>query len=172
MLAFSGILSKTVKWISKTGIEISYMTKFTLPYANRSSYQTCSLRKGVPRNFAKFFEKYLCQSLFFNKVAGLRLAALLKRRFWHKCFPVNLVKLLRTLNRTPLDACFSFKYGFHLWLPTSNKGLKYDFFLMFSLLFNCQPEAFHFKTTCAYWFGFTSHSSTLREFKCYSKCKV
>ena len=28
--------------------------------------------KGVPRNFTKFTGKHLCQSLFFNKVAGLR----------------------------------------------------------------------------------------------------
>ena len=29
------------------------------------------LRKGVLRNIAKFIGKYLCQSLLFNKVAGL-----------------------------------------------------------------------------------------------------
>ena len=28
-------------------------------------------KKGVLRNFAKFTGKHLCQSLFFNKVAGL-----------------------------------------------------------------------------------------------------
>ena len=39
---------------------------------------------------------YLCQSLFFNKVAGLRPAALLKKRLWHRCFPVNFAKFLRT----------------------------------------------------------------------------
>ena len=38
------------------------------------------LRKGALRNFAKFTEKHLCQSLFFNKVAGLRPATLLKKR--------------------------------------------------------------------------------------------
>ena len=38
----------------------------------RSSYRRCSIRKGVLRNFAKFKGKYLCQSLFFKKVAGLR----------------------------------------------------------------------------------------------------
>ena len=27
----------------------------------------CSVRKGAPRNFAKFTEKHLCQGLFFNK---------------------------------------------------------------------------------------------------------
>ena len=34
--------------------------------------------KGVHKNFAKFTEKYLCQSLFFNKVAGLIPTTLLK----------------------------------------------------------------------------------------------
>ena len=34
------------------------------------------LKKGVLRNFAKFTGKHLCQSLFFNKVAGLRPATL------------------------------------------------------------------------------------------------
>ena len=51
---------------------------------------------GVFRNFTKFTGKHLCQSLFFYKVAGLRPASLLKKRFWHKCFPVNFVKFLRT----------------------------------------------------------------------------
>ena len=45
---------------------------------DRSSHRRSSVRKGVFRNFAKFTRKDLCQSLFFNKVAGLRPAALLK----------------------------------------------------------------------------------------------
>ena len=28
-------------------------------------------KKGLFKNFAKFLEKHLCKSLFFNKVAGL-----------------------------------------------------------------------------------------------------
>ena len=63
---------------------------------NRSSHQRCSLRKGVLRNFAKFTGKHLRQSLFFNKVAGLGPATLLKRRLWHRCFAVNFAKFLRT----------------------------------------------------------------------------
>ena len=43
-------------------------------------------KKDVRRNFAKFTGKRLCQSLFLNKVAGLR----------HGCFPVNFGKFLRT----------------------------------------------------------------------------
>ena len=63
---------------------------------NRSSLRRCSVRKGVLRNFAKFTGKYLCQSLFFNKVAGLRPATLLKKRLCRSCFPVNFSKFLRT----------------------------------------------------------------------------
>ena len=39
----------------------------------------------------------MCRSLVFNKVAGLRPETLLKTRLWHRCFPVNFVKLSRTL---------------------------------------------------------------------------
>ena len=60
--------------------------------------------KGVLRNFTKFTGKHQCQSLFLNKVAGLMSATLLKKRLWHRCFPVNFAKFLRTafLYRTPL----------------------------------------------------------------------
>ena len=44
------------------------------------------MKKCVLRNFAKFTGKHLCQALLFNKVAGLRSATLLKKRFWHRCF--------------------------------------------------------------------------------------
>ena len=53
-------------------------------------------KKGVLRNFAKFTGKHLCQSLFFNNVEALRPATLLKKRLWHRCFPVNCAKFLRT----------------------------------------------------------------------------
>ena len=38
----------------------------------------------------------MCQSLFFNRVVGLRSATLLKKKLWHRCFPVNFAKFLRT----------------------------------------------------------------------------
>ena len=46
-------------------------------------------KESVLRNFAKFIGKHLCQSLFFNKVAG-------PKRLWHRCFPVNYAKFSRT----------------------------------------------------------------------------
>ena len=60
---------------------------------DRSSHQRCSMKKSVLR---KFTGKHPCQSLFFDKVAGLRLATLLKKRFLHWYFPVNFGKSLRT----------------------------------------------------------------------------
>ena len=87
---------------------------------NRSTHRRCSFKKDVLKNFAKFWRtpffeehlrelllffetgfyvtssKHLCQSLFFNKVAGLRPATLLKKRLWDRCFLVNFVKFLRT----------------------------------------------------------------------------
>ena len=74
----------------------------------RSSHQRCSVRKGVLRNSAKFTVKHLCQVLFYNKVAGPEPATLLKKRLWHRCFPMNFAKFLRTpFHRTPLNDCFS-----------------------------------------------------------------
>ena len=63
---------------------------------NRSSHRRCSVKKGVFRNFAKFTGKHLCQSFFFDKVAVLRPASLLKKRLWHRCFLVNFTEFLRT----------------------------------------------------------------------------
>ena len=54
-------------------------------------------QKGVLKKFAKFTGKLLYQSLFFDKVAGLRPATLLKRILWHRCFHVNFANFLRIL---------------------------------------------------------------------------
>ena len=56
----------------------------------RSSRPEVFCKKGVFRNFTKSTWKPMHQSLFFNKVA------LLKKRLWHRCFPVNYVKFPRT----------------------------------------------------------------------------
>ena len=37
----------------------------------RSSLTDVFFKKGAHRNFTKFIGKHLCQSVFFNKVAGL-----------------------------------------------------------------------------------------------------
>ena len=57
---------------------------------HRSSQRRCFVRRGVLRDFTKSTEKHLCQSLFFDKVAGSFI------RLWHRCFSVNFVKFLGT----------------------------------------------------------------------------
>ena len=54
------------------------------------------MKNGVVKNFGKFTEKYIVPESFFNKVAALRPATLLKRRLWHRYFSVNFPKFLRT----------------------------------------------------------------------------
>ena len=68
----------------------------SLSYSERSSRPEVFCTKGVLKNFAKFTGKRLCQSLFFNEATDLRPATLLKKRLWHKRFPVDFAKFLRT----------------------------------------------------------------------------
>ena len=74
---------------------------------SRSSQRWCSVRKGVLRNFAKFTGKHLCQSLFFSKVAG-QPATLLKKRLWHMCFFLWILRNFydHLFYRSPLGDCF------------------------------------------------------------------
>ena len=74
----------------------AFPTENRVAIAFRSSHQRCSMKKGVLTNFTKFKGKHLSQSLFFNKAAGLRPATSLKKRLWHRCFPVNFAKFLTT----------------------------------------------------------------------------
>ena len=80
------------------------------------------MKKGVLRNFAKFSGKHLCQSLFFNKVAGAATEhvwateLLLSFSFFYKVFAING----NLLNDESYSACqfisktFSvIKVGFH-----------------------------------------------------------
>ena len=63
---------------------------------NRSSRPEVFCKKGVLRNFTKFAGKHLFQNLFLNKVADQGPATLFRKRLWHRCFPANLAKFLRT----------------------------------------------------------------------------
>ena len=88
-------------------------------YRLRSSLLEVFCKKGVLRNFAKFIAKHLCQSLFFNKVAGLRPAPLLK-----KSFVMYLAKFLRKPFLTE-----------HLrWLLVWVKSWNIVFFKWFSII--------------------------------------
>ena len=110
-------------WLTKTNhVQKSYLILIFTPFCpsnTRSSHRKCSMKNGALKNFAKFTEKHLCQSLFFSKVVGLlssyrnqsiylnsklifwflydgnRPATLLRIRLWHRCFPVNFAEFLR-----------------------------------------------------------------------------
>ena len=92
----------------------------------RSSHQRCSMKKGALRNFTKFTGKCLCQSLFFDKLAGLRPATLLKKRLRHRCFPVNFAKFLRTpfLQNTPGRLLVQFLYEIQHWPELGKRALS------------------------------------------------
>ena len=62
----------------------------------RSSRLEVLCKKGALKNFAKFTGKDLCRNLFFDKVASLRPATLLKMRLRQRGFPENFTKFVRT----------------------------------------------------------------------------
>ena len=69
------------KWIGSI-----YLLTWGLLWASACSLEACGSILGF----------LLLQSLFFNKVAKLRPATLLKKRLWHRRFLVNFAKFLRT----------------------------------------------------------------------------
>ena len=79
------------------------------------------MKISVPRNFTKFTGKHLCQIVFFNKVASLRPATLLKKKLWRRCFLVNFAKFLRnTFFTEQLSTAASVLYGVkRLGIPTA-----------------------------------------------------
>ena len=81
--------------ISNVKISTSYLNHDTLKRNPRISHRRCSIRNDVLRNFTKYTRKHLCQSFFFDKVAGLSPATLLKKRLRHRCFPVNFANFQR-----------------------------------------------------------------------------
>ena len=90
LCSVNGINFTNVVIFHKKFFNFSLLTAatFLLRYIFRSNHQRCSVTKGVLRNFAKFIGKHQCQSLLFNKVVGLMPAAFLKKRLWHRCFPM------------------------------------------------------------------------------------
>ena len=69
---------------------------------SKATIRRCSIKKGVLRIFSKFTGNHLCQSFFFNKVAGPKgfikkgvleqVCNFIKKRLWHSSFPMNFAK--------------------------------------------------------------------------------
>ena len=56
---------------------------------HKSSHPEVFCKNGVPKNFAKFTGKHLCQS-----PESQSPATVLKKSLWHSCFPENFAKFL------------------------------------------------------------------------------
>ena len=82
------VLPEYFTLILKMTILINCTSKFY--YRHRIFQITEAAPGGVLKNFRKFTEKYLCQSLFFKSQLYL------KKRLRHRCFSVNFAKFLRT----------------------------------------------------------------------------
>ena len=67
--------------------------------------QRCPLRKGILRNFTKFTGKHLYQSLFFNKVAGMRLLLVFLQKL-HICRKIDSILFINLL----ICACCSYSW--------------------------------------------------------------
>ena len=67
------------------------------------------MKKGAPRNFAKFTGKHLCQSLFFNMVAGLGLQ-LIKTETLAQVFPCEFCEISKNTFFTE-----------HIWATASDQ---------------------------------------------------
>ena len=124
------------KLVSHKGKGISQFHK-----GNRSSH-SCSVKKGLLRNFAKFTGKDLCQSLFLNKVAGLRVRvfflkkSLLKKRLWHRCFLLNFAKFLRNFTSFLLNTssgCFYTATWGHFSRLLLHHHCKHQIWLVFEM---------------------------------------
>ena len=67
----------------------------TFSRPNRSSHQTCSLKKVFLEILQNLQENTCARVSFLIKLQAPP-ATLLKKRLWHRCFPVNLAKFPRT----------------------------------------------------------------------------
>ena len=90
-------------------------------------YIFCKL--GVPKNFAKFTEKYLCWSLFLK---GLMTWNFIKKRIQHTYFPVNFEKFSRKTLFTDHTSGWLL-----VWLLRSNQRFMYwSRYFRFSFIFS------------------------------------
>ena len=106
------------------GIEAREYLWRSISFQKQSTEVFC--KKGVLKHFAKFTGKHLCQSLFSNKVAALRLVYLLKNRLWYRYFPVNSAKFSRTpFSKEHLWLLFLFKFPAIFDLQSRKQLLNY-----------------------------------------------
>ena len=92
-------------------LQINYFLNFFLEgcfklLTIRSSCPEVFSKKGVLRYFAKFTGKHLCESFFFNKVAGLRPAKFIEKEILAQVFSCKFCEISKNtfFHRTSLVA--------------------------------------------------------------------
>ena len=85
----------------------SHLEKLFFYLSFRDIPQSCSGKKGVPKCFAKFARKHLCQSLLFNEVA-------VKKETLTQIFSCKFCEILMNMY-----------FGEHLW-TTASEVLKIE----------------------------------------------
>ena len=63
---------------------------------SRSSHQRCSIKKAVLKKFCNIHRKIPVLESLFNRFACFKTCNVLKKTLRHRCFPVNIAKILRT----------------------------------------------------------------------------
>ena len=116
--------------------------RFSINNRLRSSHPEVFCKKDVLRSFAKLTGKHLCQSLFFNKVAGLdaskgfmkaeapRPATLLKKKTQAQVFSCEFCEISKNtiFHRTPLVAASAlFKCAIHNLFQCTWRGYQKQF---------------------------------------------
>ena len=95
-------------------IDLNYKLQLLASEYQKQSPESV-LRKRCSYKFLKIHRKAPLPKSLFDKVAGLRLAFLLKKRFWHRCFPMNFAKYLGTLFlQKTSSSCFLDMFLFEL----------------------------------------------------------
>ena len=91
-------MGNTFKYLFHVDLLTRFITKnFRLnPEWTEAVVRRCSVKKMLLEIFQDSQENTCARDSFFNKVAGLSPATLLKKSLWHRCFPVNFAKFLRT----------------------------------------------------------------------------
>ena len=91
-LGFRFVLLTFCYWLQSSNIVVFFLKFF---FCQKQPPETF-YEKGCSQKFHKIHRKTPVPKSLFNKIGGLRPAILLKKRLWHKCFPVNFSNFLRT----------------------------------------------------------------------------
>ena len=76
-----------------SNVQIYPLALFSCCSIQKISRSELFCKKGVLKNFAKSTGKYMCH--IHREIQGLGPTTLLKKRLWHRWFPVNFTKFLR-----------------------------------------------------------------------------